>query len=47
VFEVTDAELAAADEFERPAAYRRVAVRLASGADAWGYVHAPRATGEA
>ena len=47
VFEVTDAELAAADEFERPAAYRRVAVRLASGADAWVYVHAPRASGEA
>ena len=45
VFEVTDAELAAADEYERPASYERVAVRLASGKVAWVYVHAqiPRA----
>ena len=41
VFEVTDAELAAADEYERPASYRRVAVTLASGKTAWVYVHAP------
>jgi hypothetical protein len=41
VFDVTDAELAAADEYERPASYRRVAVTLASGKTAWVYVHAP------
>jgi gamma-glutamylcyclotransferase (GGCT)/AIG2-like uncharacterized protein YtfP len=41
VFEVTDAELAAADEYERPASYQRVAVTLASGTAAWVYVHAP------
>jgi gamma-glutamylcyclotransferase (GGCT)/AIG2-like uncharacterized protein YtfP len=40
VFEVTDAELAAADGHEAPAQYRRVAVTLASGARAWVYVHA-------
>ncbi len=39
-FEVTDAELAAADDYERPAAYVRIAVVLASGASAWVYVHA-------
>ena len=41
VFEVTDAELAAADEYERPASYERVAVTLASGKMAWVYVHTP------
>lgn len=41
VFEVTDAELAAADEYERPASYARVSVLLASGKEAWVYVHAP------
>jgi len=41
VFEVTDAELAAADEYERPASYSRVSVMLASGKEAWVYVHAP------
>ncbi len=41
VFEVTDAELAAADEYERPASYERAAVTLASGKEAWVYVHAP------
>jgi gamma-glutamylcyclotransferase (GGCT)/AIG2-like uncharacterized protein YtfP len=45
VFEVTDAELAAADEYERAAAYTRIAVRLASGQQAWVYVHAPTAPG--
>lgn len=40
-FEVTDAELAAADEYERPASYERVAVMLASGHRAWVYVHTP------
>ena len=39
-FEVTDAELAAADDYERPAAYVRIAVVLASGTSAWVYVHA-------
>ena len=38
VFEVTDAELAAADEYERPAAYKRIEVDLASGRRAWVYV---------
>jgi hypothetical protein len=38
-FEVTDAELAAADEYERPAAYIRIDTTLASGARAWVYVH--------
>ncbi len=41
VFEVTDAELAAADEYERPASYERVAVTMASGKEAWVYVYAP------
>jgi len=41
VFEVTDAELAAADEYERPASYERVSVTLTSGKEAWVYVHAP------
>jgi hypothetical protein len=39
--EVTDAELASADEYERVYAYTRLAARLASGAEAWVYVHAP------
>jgi hypothetical protein len=38
VFEVTDAELAAADSYERRAAYTRLAVTLASGKQAWVYV---------
>jgi hypothetical protein len=38
VFEVTDAELAAADRFEEPAAYTRIAAMLASGKRAWVYV---------
>lgn len=38
VFEVTDAELAAADQYELPAAYVRIAVVLASGKQAWVYV---------
>lgn len=37
VFEVSDAELAAADEYERPARYGRVRVILASGREAWVY----------
>ena len=39
--EVTDQELAAADAYEAPADYVRVAVTLASGARAWVYVHGP------
>jgi gamma-glutamylcyclotransferase (GGCT)/AIG2-like uncharacterized protein YtfP len=46
VFEVTDAELAAADEYERGASYVRIAVRLASGTPAWVYVEARSARGE-
>lgn len=45
VFEVTDAELAAADEYERAAAYKRIAVALASGKQAWVYVDARSAPG--
>lgn len=41
VFEVTDAELAAADRYEAPAAYARTQARLESGREAWLYVHAP------
>ena len=37
VFEITDAELRSADQYE-VAAYRRIAVTLASGAQAWVYV---------
>jgi hypothetical protein len=36
--EVTDAELAAADSYEAPDAYRRILVTLGSGAQAWVYV---------
>ena len=39
VFEVTDAELAAADDYEVDD-YRRVAVELRSGVQAWVYVKA-------
>ena len=38
-FDVTDAELAAADAYERTANYTRRKVTLASGRDAWVYVH--------
>jgi hypothetical protein len=41
VFEVTDAELAAADRYEQAARYERIAVTLASGQEVWVYVHAP------
>jgi hypothetical protein len=40
VFEVKDDELAAADVYERPASYERIAVTLASGKEAWVYVYA-------
>src|SRR5437868_898399 len=39
VFEISDAELAKADQFEAPFHYRRVAARLASGRETWLYVH--------
>ena len=39
-FEVTDEELARADQFEAEFNYKRVNVTLASGSDAWVYVHA-------
>jgi len=39
VFDVTEAEITAADTYE-VADYRRVAVRLRSGLDAWVYVKA-------
>ena len=38
VFTVTEAELSAADTYERPAAYVRRAVTLLSGRRAWVYV---------
>ena len=43
VFEVTDTELAAADRYEQPAAYKRIAATLASGKRAWVYLHAREA----
>jgi hypothetical protein len=39
VFEVTDRELARADQYE-PAGYKRVSARLASGKHAWVYADA-------
>ena len=41
VFEIDENELASIDEFEAAFFYRRIAVRLASGREAWVYVHAP------
>ena len=40
VLEVTEAELVSADRYEERAKYKRVLVRLASGKEAWVYVHA-------
>lgn len=40
VFEITDAELAAADQYEQDAAYKRISARLASGKQVWVYVAA-------
>jgi hypothetical protein len=52
VFEVTEADLAAADRYEERASYARIAGTLASGRPAWVYVDAgpvelrrPRAEG--
>jgi len=39
VFEITDAELASADEYEAVYSYERHATTLASGLQAWVYVH--------
>jgi hypothetical protein len=38
-FEVSDEELRLADIYEAPFGYKRIAVRLASGREAWVYVH--------
>ena len=38
VFEITEQELAAADEYEEDAEYGRISVTLRSGAQAWVYV---------
>jgi gamma-glutamylcyclotransferase (GGCT)/AIG2-like uncharacterized protein YtfP len=40
VFEITDAELAAADQYEQLAGYIRVTATLASGKQAWVYIAA-------
>ena len=45
VFEITDAELAAADRYEQLAAYKRVAAILGSGKQAWVYVDARSSDG--
>lgn len=39
-FEITDAELASVDTYEAAFLYKRIVVTLASGRDAWVYVHA-------
>jgi len=39
VLDVTDDELARADDYELPYGYERIAVKLASGTEAWVYVH--------
>ena len=45
VFEITDAELAAADRYEQIAEYRRIAAVLASGRKVWVYLFSPSAPG--
>jgi gamma-glutamylcyclotransferase (GGCT)/AIG2-like uncharacterized protein YtfP len=42
VFEVTEADLAAADRYEERASFARIAGTLASGKQAWVYVDAGR-----
>jgi len=44
-FEITDAELASADHYERLGGYKRIAGVLASGKQAWLYVYAAPAAG--
>jgi gamma-glutamylcyclotransferase (GGCT)/AIG2-like uncharacterized protein YtfP len=43
VFEITDVELAAADQYEQLAGYKRVTAMLASRKQAWVYGYAPSA----
>jgi hypothetical protein len=43
VFEITEAELASVDEYEVAFLYTRVAAMLASGRQAWVYVHSASA----
>jgi hypothetical protein len=38
-FEITETELAQADHYELQAGYHRIATTLASGKEAWVYVH--------
>jgi gamma-glutamylcyclotransferase (GGCT)/AIG2-like uncharacterized protein YtfP len=45
VFEITEAELAAADRYEQLASYKRISVMLASGKQAWVYIDARTAPG--
>ena len=40
-FEITDAELARVDAYEAPFFYARISAVLASGRQAWVYVHTP------
>lgn len=40
VFEITDAELASTDTYEAKFFYKRIKAMLASGREAWVYVHA-------
>jgi gamma-glutamylcyclotransferase (GGCT)/AIG2-like uncharacterized protein YtfP len=40
VFEITEQELAAADQYEEDAQYRRILVKLTSGDQAWVYLRA-------
>lgn len=44
VFEVTPAELQAADEYERADDYARIAVTLTSGVEAWVYLDSATGT---
>ena len=41
VLDITDAELARADDYELPYGYKRIATTLASGTTAWVYVYRP------
>jgi gamma-glutamylcyclotransferase (GGCT)/AIG2-like uncharacterized protein YtfP len=45
VFEITDDELVAADQYEQLAAYKRIPATLASGKRAWVYLDARSAPG--
>jgi Gamma-glutamyl cyclotransferase, AIG2-like len=45
VFEISDSELLAADEYEKTASYTRIVATLASGKRAWVYVDARTAPG--